>query len=103
MARRRGKEFQGDYDGIRELLASAMIANDMLRRARQGAEYARTIAPKRTGRFAESIGATLKVDTDGRVVGVIYADDPQSYSIETGTATTPAHRTLRRALLEGTR
>lgn len=99
---RKGRVFKGDYKGIRELLASGMLAGDMLRRAEQGAAYARTIAPKRSTDYARSIGATLGVDEDGRVIGVIYSDDAAAFSIETGTRTTPAHRTLRRAMIEGT-
>lgn len=104
MARKRpaGKEFKGSYRGIREMLASAMVAGEMLRRAEQGAAYARQIAPKRSTAYARSIGATISIDDDGRIIGVIYSDDPAAYQIETGTRTTPAHRTLRRALVEGT-
>lgn len=107
MARRRrppGKEFKHSSKGIAALQRSAGPVNDALRRARQGAAYARDIAPKRSGRYASSIRATLAIRArDGRVVGVIYSDDVAAFQIEFGTSDTPAHRTLRRAMLEGTR
>lgn len=94
------------YDAFdREVLAAAWMQAEMLRRAQAGAAHAEGIAPRRTGRYADSIGADVYVrrlpgvdGKSGRAVGRVTATDPAAFQIEHGTKDTPAHRTLGRAL-----
>ena len=97
------RHFYAAFD--REVLAAAWMQAEMLRRAQAGAAFAQGIAPRRTGAYADSIGADVYVrrlpgldGASGRAVGRVTATDPAAFQIEHGTQTSPAHRTLGRAL-----
>lgn len=61
-----------DHVGLFELLRSpsGAVARDALRRGRRVQELARVLAPKRTGRLAESIDVNLRIRSGGIVVEI---------------------------------
>jgi hypothetical protein len=99
----RAEPFHGRFAGVRELLQSPEMAAEMVRRAERAKIYAEGIAPVRSGEFASSFYVRASrqggVHND-RACAWLGNDDPSAVSIELGTSDTPAHRTLRRAMLE---
>lgn len=82
------------FPGLDERLAD-VVTPEMRRRAERVAEAAKADAPRRTGRWADSINVEEHHRPGGFRVG---SDDPRSVNIEYGTSDTPEHATLRRAL-----
>jgi hypothetical protein len=91
--------FKANYRGIGELLHTPGIASVMASSAAQIAARAAATAPRRTGHYADSFGSRIAT-RPARVIGVAYNNDPAALAIEYGTRDTPAHKTLRLALVE---
>ncbi len=101
MARRKVK---GSYSGIAELLRSPMMVDELVRRAEKTRALAEQIAPKRTGHYAESFAVSASRNggaRSDRAAAYVTNSDRGAASIELGTRDTPAHRTLRTAMLDG--
>lgn len=88
-------KFRMNPNLVRALEQSVEVRNAQARKAEQGAEEARQLAPvsddpenPTPGSFRDSIKA------EGNK---FYSDDPAAPYIEFGTSDTPAHATLRRA------
>ena len=89
-----------------QVLAAPWMQALMLAQAEKGAEYARSIAPRRTGEYAESIEADVYVRTisnldtpgPGRAVGRVTAGTDHAAIVEHGDGVRPGHRVLGRSL-----
>jgi hypothetical protein len=102
------------YSGIRDMLQSSLIAQELGLRAQRAEAYARAIAPRGATREYENSFYTRVSRTDGgfrragdeviherdRATAYLGNDDPNAFQIEVGTKDTPAHHTLRRAATE---
>ena len=81
---------------MRRLLRESGMQRVVRRAAERGAEAARAVAPRRTGRYAGDI--TVQVEDapgwDGRAGARIVARSPGALSIEFGTSDTPAAHAL---------
>lgn len=69
--------------GMRDLLNSAGIRADMLRRAESAADAARGSAPVESGEYRDGIRAESA--TTDRAVGRVVASAPHSLAVEFGT------------------
>jgi hypothetical protein len=106
------------YPGMRELLQSKLVAQELSIRVQRAEAYARGIAPRgATGEYENSFytrvsrtegGWTLRgrgkrarlIDRHDRAAAFLGNDDPNAFQIEVGTKDTPAHHTLVRAATE---
>lgn len=93
------------YSGIRELLQSPQMAQELGIRALHAEAYARAIAPRgRTGEYENSFYTRVTRTAGGirkdRAAAYLGNDDPNAFQIEVGTKDTPAHHTLVRAATE---
>lgn len=73
--------FRLDRGGVRELLKSRQMKNDMQRRAEQVADHARTLAPVVSGEYRRSIEATTELGPT-RHVGRAIATVPYAQKVE---------------------
>ncbi len=72
-----------------------IVTPEMAERAEKVAARAKATAPRRSGRWADSIHVEPHLRPGAFRVG---SDDPRSVHIEYGTSDTPEHATLRKAL-----
>ncbi|WP_394360731.1 hypothetical protein [Amycolatopsis sp. SB7-3] len=80
-------EFVPDHRGLAQLLRGAEVHGLIMDRARGGAQFAETIAPRRTGEYAAGIQAEdggLGGRRRDRPVGLIVATAPHSAAVEWG-------------------
>ncbi|MGW5741580.1 hypothetical protein [Amycolatopsis sp. NPDC003861] len=80
-------EFVPDHQGLAQLLRGAEVHDLVMDRARDGAQFAQTIAPRRTGEYAAGIQAEdggLGGPRHDRPVGLIVATAPHSAAVEWG-------------------
>ncbi|MEV1096481.1 HK97 gp10 family phage protein [Streptomyces sp. NPDC049952] len=68
-------DIQLDEAAIRSLARHEPVSKAVVDRAEQGADYARSIAPVRTGRYRDSIEVVEDDDGADIVADVDYADD----------------------------
>lgn len=111
--------FRASYDGIGELLGSEMVGAAMLAHAEKVKARAEATAPYYENdpdgqHYRDRFTARVEHKSTGRshtprAVGVVSNDDPAAVYVEFGThreradgtiARTPAHHTMRKALLE---
>lgn len=84
----------GDFDSA---FAHSEEARDYaLSKTREGAEYARSIAPVASGAYRDSIEASVVEEADGWK-GHLTAGVEHAIYVEFGTEDTPTFATLRRA------
>jgi len=76
--------------GIRQLLTSRQMADMLTARAQKGLDAARAMAPRDTGRYADSLHLERQVVGDRVIVGIV-SDDPKAPILEA------RHRGLGRA------
>ncbi|MEU3624850.1 hypothetical protein BS329_18050 [Amycolatopsis coloradensis] len=80
-------EFVPDHRGLAQLLRGTEVHGLIMDRARGGAQFAETIAPRRTGEYAAGIQAEdggLGGRRLDRPVGLIVATAPHSAAVEWG-------------------
>jgi hypothetical protein len=83
-------EFVPDHRGLGQLLRGAEVHDLVMDRARAGAQFAQTIAPRRTGEYAAGIHAEdggLGGPRHDRPLGLIVATAPHSAAVEWATIT----------------
>lgn len=83
MARKRGVEIKINGRGVKELLNSPEVRDDLLERGLNVESAARESAPYDTGEYADSIHVE-QVTTDRAVVRVV-ADAPHAWVVEANT------------------
>lgn len=95
-------KFVPDHRGLAELLRGAEVHELVMDRARGGAQFAQTIAPRRTGEYAAGIQAEdggLGGRRRDRPVGVVIATAPHSAAVEWGNQRQPhPHHVLARTI-----
>lgn len=95
-------EFVPDHRGLAELLRGPEVYDLVMDRARGGAQFAQSIAPRRTGEYAAGIQAEdggLGGRRRDRPVGLIVAAAPHSAAVEWGNERQPhPHHVLARTI-----
>lgn len=84
----------GDFD--RAFAHSDEAREFALRKAQEGAQYARESAPVRSGAYRDSIEASVEETSEGWK-GHVTAGAAHAVYVEFGTEDTPTFATLRRA------
>jgi hypothetical protein len=95
-------EFVPDHRGLAQMLRGAEVHDLVMDRARAGAQFAESIAPRRTGEYAAGIHAEeggLGGPRYNRPVGLIVATAPHSAAVEWGNDhQTHPHHVLARTI-----
>jgi hypothetical protein len=94
--------FELDPKGLLELQRSPEVIASLEELTRKGAEFAKKIAPRNSGDFADSIKSTVTIEPPGIAVGIVYTNDWRAHVLEKGGehdgTMAPAFHTFARAL-----
>lgn len=86
--------------GVQEMLRQPAMGAILAKAGEQGAAYARTIAPERSGRYKASLRAlTPSVGPDGVLVGGFGSDAFNWHFVEFGTVNQAPQRVLTNAAM----
>ncbi len=92
-------KFRGDYKGIGKMLRSKQMQREMETRAERVKSKAEGLAPRDSGRYADSfkVETGVREGRKPRAVSKVVNDAPNAPYVEWGTSKTPRHRTMGRA------